>query len=55
MTDNVNYECGEEQTSSHLLECTLIPSRCEMKYLNGLTKITDEMIGIIEYWEKKGL
>lgn len=23
MTDNANYECGEKQTSSHLLKSTL--------------------------------
>jgi hypothetical protein len=54
MTKNANCECGEKQTSSHLLESKLLPCRCEMKDLIGLTKITDEMIGIIEYWENKG-
>lgn len=50
-----NCECGEKQTSSLLLEYSLIPSRCEMKNLIGLTEITDEMIGIIQYRENKGL
>lgn len=55
MTDNANCECGEKQTSSHLLECKLLPSRCEIKYFIGLIEITNEMIRIIEYWEKEGL
>lgn len=42
------------QISSHLLECILVPSRYEMKYLIRLSEITDEMTGIIEYWENKG-
>lgn len=55
MTGNANCEYGEKQTSSHLLECKLLPNRCKMKDFIGLTEITDEMIRIIEHWEKEGL
>lgn len=55
MTDNANCEFGEKQTSSHLLECTLLPSGCEIKDLIWLIEIVNEMIGIVEYWENQGL
>lgn len=44
----INCECGEKQTSSHMFECTLLPIRCEMKDFIGLTEITDKTIEITE-------
>jgi hypothetical protein len=41
------------ERNKHQFECISIPNKCEMK--DFTERIKDEMIRIIDYWEKKGL
>jgi len=43
------------ERNKHLFERILIPSKCGIKDLIRLTEIADVVIGVIEYWENKGL
>jgi len=55
MIVDAKCECGKIQTSSHLFECILIPSRCIIKYIIGIREVMDDIIGIIDCWEKRGI